>query len=561
MTNTSKKNQIYILKTQKNLNFCFVFFIFYFLFFILIFSSSAEPIKVDGIKIEDQAQETKIVISTSQPTHYHFYDKIKTGWLIIDIDNAIYTNGYKEETPSSNLINKIFASQYKNNPPTVRFALKTTLASFTLVDQTQTESNNISFVVKEGSIAASTVFEKKPKKNLGLSSSNIQTTESEEEIFLTPSESKLLTTTRRITNLAIGNPEIADVSIISPKEILINAKKAGTTTLIIWDKFRKNSYTVSVANISEGITTKTFELKNIKLEKTTVENEGRTIKTETDSAVISELEKVLTPLVQKLTINSRLGSITASGTKKDLKEAERVIHQLDIAKSQIMFESSVYEVSSDVTRTLGITWTQEETNNQASFNADSGGGILYYNSGETIEENGVTRNLLDTFKAKMTALETESKAKTLANPRVATIDGKTAYILVGTKYPILVTYSSSSGTTQSVEYVEAGVKLAITPKINESGNIITWFRAEQSTITGYNGSYPIISTRETETELRLKNKDTVIIAGLKSTSMQETVRKIPILGDIPLLGFFFSTTTTQPVDRDIIISLTPTLLQ
>ncbi len=137
----------------------------------------------------------------------------------------------------------------------------------------------------------------------------------------------------------------------------------------------------------------------------------------------------------------------------------------------------------------------------------------------------------------------EGNARVLANPKIATLNGKAATMLVGQRIPFQVTGTTFAGggaaQTTQVQREEVGIKLSITPLINADGYITTVIRPEVSSVTGFRGAnndLPVVSTRQAETTVRLKDGSSVIIGGLLSEEKSSNVTKVPILGDIPVLG-------------------------
>jgi type II secretory pathway component GspD/PulD (secretin) len=155
----------------------------------------------------------------------------------------------------------------------------------------------------------------------------------------------------------------------------------------------------------------------------------------------------------------------------------------------------------------------------------------------------------------------------LANPKVATLNGHEASILVGTRVPYVVTGTTFAGggaaSTQRVEKEETGIKLRITPLINADGYITTQIDPEVSSIIGFKGianDLPVVSTRQVSTSVRLKDGNSVIIAGLLSEENTKAVTKVPLLGDIPGIGLLFQHHTVIVKKTDLVIEVTPRIL-
>ena len=170
-------------------------------------------------------------------------------------------------------------------------------------------------------------------------------------------------------------------------------------------------------------------------------------------------------------------------------------------------------------------------------------------------------NLIITLKA----LISNGQAKIVANPRIATLENREAVINIGSKIPYAVPVTTSGGGTQwAVQYIDSGVSLKITPTLNESKIITALIQPEVSAVSEWRataaGEFPVISTRNALTQVKVKDGETIVIGGLINEEDHQFGNKIPILGDIPLLGAFFQNKMTQRVKTDIVFLITPHVL-
>jgi type II secretory pathway component GspD/PulD (secretin) len=242
----------------------------------------------------------------------------------------------------------------------------------------------------------------------------------------------------------------------------------------------------------------------------------------------------------------------------------------------------VVEVSTDDTKKLGIDW--DKLNQQGFIIIEGRMANTRQSSppGELPEElpylpstNGEPnlyegRNFRRQAKAFQVALDLlihEGNARVLANPKIATLNGREATMLVGSRIPFLVTGTVFAGggaaPVQRVEKEEVGIKLRITPLINADGYITTEITPEVSSVTGFKGSnndLPVVATRQATTTVRLKDGNTVIIGGLLSEEKTTNITRVPILGSIPLLGYLFQHRTIVTSKKDLVIEVTPRIL-
>jgi len=175
-------------------------------------------------------------------------------------------------------------------------------------------------------------------------------------------------------------------------------------------------------------------------------------------------------------------------------------------------------------------------------------------AGNPIAPQPFTRNALF-VGATLNYLITHNEAQLLANPRVAALDNQQANLLVGQTYP-LVYYSPQSGQFQA-QYIDIGVKLIITPTVNTDGYITTTMHVERSFITGLVQQFPILDNRKVDSILRVKDGDTIVLGGLLDDESTVSVSKVPLLGDIPILGAFFKNVQKTKTHQEVVFLITP----
>jgi general secretion pathway protein D len=164
------------------------------------------------------------------------------------------------------------------------------------------------------------------------------------------------------------------------------------------------------------------------------------------------------------------------------------------------------------------------------------------------------------------ALKQVGETKILSNPHVAVLDGEEATIKVVTDQPYAEA-QLESGTTnvvgETVVFLEVGVTLGVTPRISADGMIHTTVRPEVSSVVGNYQAFrtvPIVQRSYAETTVLVKDRETVIIAGMIENSKQNTQTRVPFLGRIPLLGVLFRTTSDQVASKELIAFLTPRIV-
>lgn len=260
-----------------------------------------------------------------------------------------------------------------------------------------------------------------------------------------------------------------------------------------------------------------------------------------------QASKLLAKVMPKVTFapGERANSLILKGKSSEVSEAKRIISELDKPLPQILIEGKIVEVSSAGIEEMGITWGGKQ--GSFKFSVDKITGKF-----APIEDLLVT---LDT-------LVSQGKANVIANPRIATLDSHEARINIGSRVPYAVPTSTSSNSTEwAVRYLDAGVSLKIIPRLGEEGLIVTSICPEVSSISEWRttaaGEFPVITTRNAEATVRVKDGETIVVGGLINEADRENISKLPILGDIPILGYLFQSRVKERSKTEIIFLITP----
>ena len=361
-----------------------------------------------------------------------------------------------------------------------------------------------------------------------------------------------------ITRLAVGNPAIADVQLLSSGDFLLVGKKAGTTSLIVWsDGGRRTEYTVYVAGNDRGMASAIqdaigYPKVHVQMIEDRVMLRGKVENQyEHDTAL-------------------KIAGLYTGGDGSGVIDLLEMEHP-----SQIRLEAQIIEINSDYTKNLGIQyWSQTPGSNSSSGSSTGnpnnditvGTAGLFY-GGEDFSSSRKHGGWLGSHVANVNvtlqALINEGKARILSRPSITTMSGKTANILIGGRIPIPV--SDGNGNV-SIDWHEYGVKLNIEPVVDSEDKITSKVHAEVSTLDYSHGvkidsfSVPGIATREAESEVNVRSGMTMAIGGLINSEDAKIVSKIPLLGDLPIIGRFFRHTSNTRDKRELIILITPTLV-
>ena len=361
-----------------------------------------------------------------------------------------------------------------------------------------------------------------------------------------------------ITRLAVGNPAIADVQLLSSGDFLLVGKKAGTTSLIVWsDGGRRTEYTVYVAGNDRGMASAIqdaigYPKVHVQMIEDRVMLRGK---------VENQYEH---------DIALKIAGLYTGGDGSGVIDLLEMEHP-----SQIRLEAQIIEINSDYTKNLGIQyWSQTPGSNSSSGSSTGnpnnditvGTAGLFY-GGEDFSSSrkhgGWLGSHIANVNVTLQALINEGKARILSRPSITTMSGKTANILIGGRIPIPV--SDGNGNV-SIDWHEYGVKLNIEPVVDSEDKITSKVHAEVSTLDYSHGvkidsfSVPGIATREAESEVNVRSGMTMAIGGLINSEDAKIVSKIPLLGDLPIIGRFFRHTSNTRDKRELIILITPTLV-
>ncbi|MGQ0548856.1 MAG: AMIN domain-containing protein [Armatimonadota bacterium] len=256
----------------------------------------------------------------------------------------------------------------------------------------------------------------------------------------------------------------------------------------------------------------------------------------------------------RVTQDARSNQIVVVGTQAQHEEVRKILAGLDIQLAQVMIEARVVDISVEDLRNLGLRWglTGDPPTNVIQITGtpppatSSGGQIQVGVAGFTIF-------------AALTALIDQKKARVLSAPRVAVLDNNEAEVNLGEEIPIPATDASGRVT---FSFKPVGVILKILPKVNRDGLITTRVSPEVSSVITLlqPGNIPRLSTRKATTTVTVRSGESIIIGGLISTQERINVIKVPLLGDIPLIGNLFRYTSVDRRDTEVIFIITPLLL-
>jgi len=283
-----------------------------------------------------------------------------------------------------------------------------------------------------------------------------------------------------------------------------------------------------------------------------------------------ELVPVLEKMIDKVAADPGGNRLIVVATPGEIDQIRAVVKGLDVPPVQVLLETEVVEVSTNDLQELGIDWSKI-TNQTIIFaegdpelsDTDAVPTEMTYRSVKP-DWDDVTRQA-KALEIALDFLETEGKARILTRAKLATLNNRPAEIHIGDVIPYTVTGLTTSGVYEvKVEKEEVGVSVKVTPRAAGDGHITVIVEPNVSTIVGFRGpndEIPWTKERTATTQVRVMDGDTFMIAGLLSEDESNTVDKVPVLGDIPILGYLFQHHKIEVNKTDLIIKVTPRILE
>jgi len=291
-----------------------------------------------------------------------------------------------------------------------------------------------------------------------------------------------------------------------------------------------------------------------------------------DAAVVKEALKDLSEKIEVDQGGNRLIVVTSPRIIQQIRDVVKV---MDVPTQQVMLEARIVEISTQAAKKLGVDWDMINRQTVTIVEGTPPPGSSRPSQLPTTlpflpmtDKFQTLNRQAYTMQVAIDLMVQNGTARVLATPRIATLNGKQASMLIGKRIPYETSQTVFAGNaaapTTTIEKEEVGVKLNITPLINADGYITTVIAPEVSSVVGFVGArndLPVVSTRQATTTVRLKDGDTVIIGGLLLEDETQDVTKVPLLGDIPLLGLLFQHHVTTHDKLDLVIQVTPHIMQ
>jgi general secretion pathway protein D len=268
------------------------------------------------------------------------------------------------------------------------------------------------------------------------------------------------------------------------------------------------------------------------------------------------------------------------GTAREVLRALELLRKVDVKQPQVIIEAKVMDISEASLKSLGLNWNILQSGNintldrsanrlplpDSTTNTPNQQGVGFNRDGQLGLDFTIVKKPID-FSVTLNALAEDRRNRLLANPRVATLDGRPATIFIGDEVNyVKLIQQTPQGANVQTDSVQAGIILRVLPRVHEDNSITLHIQPEVSVITGFlevpgGGRLPQLARRNTDTTIRVNNGETVVIGGLIREADIKTIQKVPLLGDLPFLGYLFRRTSTSRDKSEIMISLTVRVME
>jgi type IV pilus assembly protein PilQ len=290
--------------------------------------------------------------------------------------------------------------------------------------------------------------------------------------------------------------------------------------------------------------------------------------------VLPHVKEVLSKERGNVTVDSRNNQLIITDTRKKIRKAKEIIARIDKVTPQVIIEARIVEANDNFSRKVGVTWSAASEN---VYRSDLGGNYSYNSVINTPFIGGATEGgtenpsvfdfsferlpsmgtpfLLD---ATLRAMETDQVLKIISTPKIVTLDNKEATITQGIEWP----YQSVEDDEVQTEFKKINLTLKVTPHITPDNRVSLEINLQKDDIQEITASgEPAISTNEAQTELLIDNGQTIVIGGIVKRTENDAEAGLPILRDIPGIGWLFSAKQNEVAKRELLIFMTPNIVQ
>jgi pilus assembly protein CpaC len=371
--------------------------------------------------------------------------------------------------------------------------------------------------------------------------------------------STILNVAAPIARVSLTVPDIADALVTTPNQLLVHGKTPGTISLFVWD--RAGGITTYEVNVRRDLSQLIDQMKQLfPGEPITVTGSGKDV--------------VISGTVSSKYVIDKAADVASGYVEKKENVVNLLKQQEGVASNQVMLRVRFAEVSRSALQELGASFIANGVNSQwfgrtttqqfaaPNFDDSKPGGLTFSDF-----LNVFLFNSKHDIGAVIRALQSKGLFESLAEPNLIAANGKEASFLAGGEYPYPVVQAGTSNNSITIQFKEFGIRLSFTPTVLNGDLIDLKVKPEVSTLDFTNAiildgfRVPALTTRRTDTEVELQDGQTFAIAGLMNNTLNNTMQKIPGIGDVPVLGYLFKSRAYQKNQTELVVMITPQIIR
>ena len=262
-------------------------------------------------------------------------------------------------------------------------------------------------------------------------------------------------------------------------------------------------------------------------------------------------------------VDNRTNTVIINDTAEKVQQLKSILKQLDFPVKQVMVEARIVRASTDFTNELGVSWSLTKPTSTSSWSNGTytNSGSLSVDLGATTSYGSLSLGLLrlgsSILDLQLAASQSDGQSEILSTPKVMTGDKQEATIRSGIKIPYQTT-SANSGTTTTFQ--DAVLELKVVPSITPDGKVQMKLDISKDTLGTLTDAGYAIDTNKLQTNVLVSDGETVVLGGLYEDESTATIKKVPLLGDIPVVGTLFKNTSKTVTKRELLIFITPRIV-
>jgi len=374
------------------------------------------------------------------------------------------------------------------------------------------------------------------------------------KLMVTVGKSLIIDSPMKIQRISVANGELIEAVAVNPKEVLINGKAAGETSLIVWQEGgNRLLYDLTVRSSPLRLDVVRQQLAR------DFPNEDINVTFENETAFVRGTVKDIVAADRVMAITASLGKFV------NLLRVE-----VPPVEQQILLKVRFCNVDRTASTDLGVSFASGAFNQSTAIGTGQFTGPSVSTSG-TVSLSDMLSVLLFrkdlNLAASIKALEAKNLLETLAEPNLLAINGKEASFVSGGEFPFPMVQPGLGGNTVTISFREFGIRIRFLPRITPRGTIQLQVSPEVSSLDFGNAvifsgtTVPAMSTRRIQTEVELDSGQSFVIAGLLDNRLTETISKIPGLASIPLLGKLFTSRAVKRNNSELLVIITPEVVR